>query len=75
MPVILVGTAAQILADRLRVVAIGPLLLAGLLFGEARIGLAQPDVLGDVLCVVVKALVAVVLEGGQTLDIREMRHS
>jgi NhaP-type Na+/H+ or K+/H+ antiporter len=74
--VVLVGTAAQILADKLRVAATGPLLFAGLLFGEAGLGLVQPDVLGDVLRVVVKASVAIVVfEGGLLLDVREMRHA
>jgi len=33
--VMLTGTSAQILADRLRIPATGPLLIAGLLFGPA----------------------------------------
>lgn len=74
--VVLVGTAAQILADRLRVAATGPLLFAGLFFGEAGIGLVQPDMLGDILRVVVKASVAIVVfEGGLLLDIREIRQA
>lgn len=65
MLVVLIGTAAQILANRLRVAATGPLLFAGLLFGEAGLGIVQPEILGDVLRVVVKASVAVVVfEGG-----------
>lgn len=74
--VILIGTAAQILADRLRIPATGPLLFAGLVFGEAGFALVKPDVLGDVLRVVVKASVAVVVfEGGLLLDVRELRHA
>ena len=74
--VVLIGTAAQILADRLRVAATGPLLFAGLIFGQAGLGLVQPDVLGEILRVVVKASVAVVVfEGGLLLDVREMRHA
>ena len=74
--VILIGTAAQIFADRLRIPSTGPLLLAGLIFGEAGVGLVQPNVLGDVLRVVIKASVAVVVfEGGLLLDVRELRHA
>lgn len=74
--VIFIGTAAQIAADRLRIPSTGPLLLAGLLFGEAGLGLVQPEVLGDVLRVVIKASVAVVVfEGGLLLDVRELRHA
>lgn len=74
--VVLIGTSAQILADRMRIPATGPLLFAGLLFGEARIGLIKPDVLGDVLRVVIKASVAIVVfEGGLLLDVREIRHA
>jgi NhaP-type Na+/H+ or K+/H+ antiporter/uncharacterized protein with PhoU and TrkA domain len=74
--VILVGTSAQILADRLRIPATGPLLFAGLLFGEAGLGLVQPEVLGELLRVVVKMAVAIVVfEGGMLLDIREARHA
>lgn len=74
--VVLIGTAAQILADRLRIPATGPLLFAGLVFGQAGLGLVQPDVLGETLRVVVKMSVAVVVfEGGLLLDVREMRHA
>lgn len=74
--VVLVGTAAQILADKLRIPATGPLLLAGLIFGEAGLGLVEPDVLGETLRVVVKAAVAIVVfEGGMLLDLREARHA
>lgn len=74
--VILIGTAAQILADRLKIPATGPLLFAGLIFGKAGLGLVQPEVLGEFLRVVVKASVAIVVfEGGLLLDVREMRHA
>src|SRR5690606_32811354 len=72
----LVGTSAQIIADRIRIPATGPLLLAGLIFGKAGIGLIQPEVLGTVLSVVIKAAVAIVIfEGGMLLDVREVRHA
>ena len=74
--VVLLGTAAQILADRLRIPATGPLLFVGLIFGQAGLGLVQPDILGDFLRVVIKASVAVVVfEGGLLLDVREIRHT
>ena len=74
--VIGIGTTAQIFADRLKIPATGPLLIAGLLFGEAGIGLIQPDELGYVLRVVIKASVAIVVfEGGMLLDVRELKHA
>lgn len=74
--VVLIGTSAQILADRLRIPATGPLLLAGFIFGEAGVGLIQPEVLGDMMRVAVKASVAIVVfEGGMMLDLREIRHA
>lgn len=74
--VILIGTAAQILADRLQIASTGPLLFAGLIFGKAGIGVIQPDVLGEFLRVIIKASVAIVVfEGGLLLDVRELRHA
>ena len=52
--VLLVGTSAQILAERLRIPATGPLLVAGLLFGPAVLALVQPELLGVTLRVVVR---------------------
>lgn len=74
--VLLVGTSAQILAERLRVPATGPLLVAGLLFGPAVLGLVQPQLLDVTLRVVVRAAVAVVVfEGGLLLNVGELRHT
>jgi len=74
--VLLVGTSAQILAERLRIPATGPLLLAGLLFGPAVLGLVNPQVLDVTLRVVVRAAVAVVVfEGGLLLNVSEPRHT
>jgi NhaP-type Na+/H+ or K+/H+ antiporter/uncharacterized protein with PhoU and TrkA domain len=74
--VLLVGTSAQILAERLRIPATGPLLVAGLLFGPAVLGLVQPQALDVTLRVVVRAAVAVVVfEGGLLLNIGELRHT
>ena len=74
--VLMFGTSAQILADRLRIPATGPLLIAGLLFGPAVLGFVQPEVLGLTLRVVVRAAVAVVVfEGGLLLNVAELRHT
>ncbi len=74
--VVLVGTGAQILADKLKIPSTGPLLFVGLLFGQAGIGIIQPEFLGDILPVIVKISVAVVVfEGGLLLDLREIRHA
>ncbi len=74
--VLMFGTSAQILADRLRIPATGPLLIAGLLFGPAVLGFVQPEVLGLTLRVVVRAAVAVVVfEGGLLLNVGEIRHT
>lgn len=74
--VLLVGTLAQLLADRWRIPATGPLLVAGLLFGPAVLGLVQPEVLDVMLRVVVRAAVAVVVfEGGLLLNVGEIRHT
>jgi len=74
--VFVLGTAAQIIADRIRLPATGPLLIAGLLFGPAVLGVVQPSVLGPGLRVIVSAAVAVVVfEGGLLLDVTELRHT
>lgn len=74
--VLITGTTAQVLAERLRLPATGPLLIAGLLFGPAVLGLVQPDVLGMGLRIIVRAAVAVVIfEGGLLLDVGELRHT
>lgn len=71
-----IGTAAQILADRIGIPATGPLLFAGLIFGKAGLGIIQPEVLGEVLSVIVKASVAIVVfEGGMLLNIWDIRHT
>ena len=74
--VIGVGTAAQIFADRMKIPATGPLLIAGLVFGEAGLGMIAPDALGNILRVIIKASVAIVVfEGGMLLDVRELKHA
>ncbi|MGD9629967.1 MAG: cation:proton antiporter [Pyrinomonadaceae bacterium] len=74
--VMVIGTSAQILADRIGIPATGPLLFAGLIFGKAGFGIIQPEVLGDVLRVIIKAAVAIVVfEGGMLLNIWDLRHT
>ena len=74
--VMVIGTGAQILADRIGIPATGPLLFAGLFFGKAGVGLIQPEVLGDLLSLVVKASVAIVIfEGGMLLNVGDIRHT
>lgn len=74
--VVVVGTSAQILANRWRIPATGPLLIAGLILGPAGAGLIVPDLMGEGLRVVIRAAVAVVVfEGGMMLDVREIRHA
>lgn len=74
--VVIVGTAAQILANRWRIPATGPLLITGLILGPAGAGLIVPDLMGEGLRVVIRAAVAIVcFEGGLMLDVREIRHA
>lgn len=74
--VLIIGTAAQILAERLRIPATGPLLIAGLLFGPDIIGLIQPSILNEGLRLIVKMAVAVIIfEGGLMLNVYELRHT
>ena len=74
--VLLVGTAAQIAAERLRLPATGPLLIAGLLFGPDLIGMIQPDLLKEGFSVIVKMSVAIVVfEGGLMLHIYDLKHT
>lgn len=74
--VLIVGTSAQILAERLSIPATGPLLIAGLLLGPSVFGLVLPEVLGEGLRAIVFAAVAVcVFEGGLLLDVAELKRT
>ncbi len=74
--VLIVGTAAQIFAERLRIPSTGPLLIAGLIFGPDLLGLVQPIILDDVLRLIVKMAVAIIIfEGGLMLNVYELRHT
>lgn len=73
--VLIIGTAAQILAERLRIPATGPLLIAGLVFGPGIIGLIQPSILDEGVSLIVKMAVAIIIfEGGLLLNVYELRH-
>ena len=76
--VLVIGTLAQILSERLRLPSTGPLLIFGVLFGPDIIGLIQPDILRerDVLGLIVRVAVAVIVfEGGLLLNVYDLRHA
>lgn len=76
--VLLIGTSAQIIAERMRIPATGPLLIAGLFFGPDLIGLVQPEILREknVLNLIVRIAVAIIVfEGGLLLNIYDLRHA
>lgn len=76
--VLVVGTGAQILAEKMKLPATGPLLIAGLLFGPDIIGLIQPTILSekDILSLIVRIAVAIIVfEGGMLLNIYDLRHT
>lgn len=74
--VMIIGTSAQILAERIRIPATGPLLIAGLIFGPGVIGLIQPQILDEGVRLIVKMAVAIIIfEGGLLLNVYELRHS
>jgi NhaP-type Na+/H+ or K+/H+ antiporter len=63
------GIAGQIIAERFQLPAILPLLLLGILFGPAGIGMVHPESLGDALVALIHLGVAIILfEGGLSLD-------
>lgn len=74
--VMVIGTSAQILAERIRIPATAPLLIAGLIFGPDLIGLIQPSVLEEGASLIIKMAVAVIIfEGGMLLNVYELRHA
>ncbi|CAN5659724.1 cation:proton antiporter [soil metagenome] len=74
--VLVIGTTAQIAAEKMRLPAIGPLLLVGLLFGPDIIGLVQPSILGDSFRLIIRMAVAIaVFEGGLLLNVYDLRHT
>ncbi len=76
--VLLIGTIAQIFAERFRMPATGPLLIVGVLFGPDIIGLVQPEILRekDILGLIVRMAVAIIVfEGGLLLNVNDIRHT
>lgn len=76
--VLFIGTSAQILAERLRLPATGPLLIVGVLFGPDIIGLVQPELLREnhILSVLIRIAVAIIVfEGGLLLNVYDIRHT
>lgn len=74
--VLIIGTIAQITAERLHIPAIGPLLIIGLLVGPDIIGLIQPEILGANFNLIIRMAVAIVVfEGGLLLNVYDLRHT
>ncbi len=76
--VFVIGTGAQILSEKFKIPATGPLLIAGLVFGPDIIGLIQPEILSqkDILSLIVRIAVAVIVfEGGILLNVYDLRHA
>lgn len=76
--VLVIGTSAQILAERFRIPSTGPLLLTGLAFGPDLLGLIQPEILRerDILNLIVRIAVAIIVfEGGLLLNVYDLRHA
>ncbi|REJ78924.1 MAG: hypothetical protein DWQ47_05635 [Acidobacteria bacterium] len=76
--VLVIGTMAQILAERIRIPATGPLLIVGVLFGPDLIGLVQPEILRerDALNLIVRVAVAIIVfEGGLLLNVYDLKHT
>ncbi|NJN15816.1 MAG: hypothetical protein HC822_05775 [Oscillochloris sp.] len=72
--VIIAGVFTQLLAERLRVPAIVPLLATGVLLGPEVLGLVEPDALGNGLRVIIPLMVAIIVfEGGMQLDVTYLR--
>ncbi len=76
--VLIIGTMAQIFAERMRLPATGPLLIVGVLFGPDIIGLVQPEILRekDILGLIIRMAVAIIVfEGGMLLHVGDIRHT
>jgi NhaP-type Na+/H+ or K+/H+ antiporter/Trk K+ transport system NAD-binding subunit len=72
--VIAVSIATQLIAARLRMPSIVPLLAVGVLMGPEVLNLVNPDALGDGLRVIIPLMVAIIVfEGGMALDLTYLR--
>ncbi|MFN2398178.1 MAG: cation:proton antiporter [Gemmatimonadaceae bacterium] len=70
------GLLAQLLAHRLQIPAIVPLLAMGVLLGPSVLGVVQPEVLGPGLPVIVKLAVAIILfDGALNLRLGDLRRA
>jgi NhaP-type Na+/H+ or K+/H+ antiporter len=70
------GLFAQLLAHRMRLPAIVPLLAFGVLFGPSMLGMVHPEALGNGLPVIVKLAVAVILfDGALNLRLADLRRA
>ena len=70
---VLVGIAAQVVGDFLKIPSIVFLLLFGILLGSDGLNLLHPQMLGDGLEVIVALAVALILfEGGLNLELRDL---
>lgn len=68
------GILAQVIAAQLKLPAILPLLVAGMVAGPFGIGVLHPDALGPALEVTIHLGVAIILfEGGLSLEPRQLR--
>lgn len=71
-----IGVLLTVLAQRLRVPAIVPLLLGGVLAGPQYLDMVRPAALGDTLRAIILIAVSIILfEGGMTLDLEGFRRA
>lgn len=76
--VLAIGTTSQIFAEKLKLPATGPLLIAGVIFGPEILGIVQPIILDerDILSLIVRIAVAIIVfEGGMLLNIYDLKHA
>ncbi len=70
------GVSLSILAHHLRIPAISPLLIGGVVLGPQFLGIVNTAMLGDGLRVIISICVAIILfEGGLTLDLAGFKKS
>ncbi len=70
------GVSLSVMARHLRIPAIAPLLIGGVVLGPQFLGLVNTGMLGDGLKVIISICVAIILfEGGLTLDLAGFKKS